>query len=672
MTDPMPAPVPKIDWLRVAHLALTSRWMDTLEERELAPAGQVAYQFSARGHELSQILLGTLLNHAHDGVFPYYRSRPLALTLGLTPRQLFAGGLGRAGTSSEGRDVGVLYSKPAGDGPAILPVPGDVGAQYTLAAGWAQAIRYRRDALGAAEWGGALAAAHGGDGSTAANGFWAALNIAATLKLPQLFFIEDNGYAISVPTALQNPRGNIADNLSSYRDLHVIQASGVIPPETAAAVAEAVYHVRAGNGPCLLRLTVPRLAGHSITDTQAYKSPAQRAEEEARDPLRHLREFLTALTGVAWEALERQVEAEVRVALAEALAQPEPDPATARHFLFSDQAPEATPPAPAGPRLNLLDGVRRVLEAELARNPALLVFGEDVGLKGGVHGATQELQRKFGPARVFDTSLSEEGIIGRAIGLALAGLRPVPEIQFRKYMDPAMESLTTCGWLRWRTAGRFGAPVVVRVPAGLGKRGNDPFHTVSGEVTFARLAGWRVAFPSNAEDAVGLLRAALRGHDPVVFFEHRSLLDTAPARRPYPGDDYVLPFGRAAIVQAGDELTVVTWGEMVYRCLEAALPHAGRVEVIDLRTIAPWDRETVLASVRRTGKCLIVHEDALTAGFGAEVAAVVAEAAFTSLDAPLRRLAVPDCPIPYNAGLAQALVPGPEAIGQAMADLLAF
>lgn len=667
-----------VDWLHVARLALTSRWMDTIEEKELAPAGKVAYQFSTRGHELSQVLLGLALTHPRDGVFGYYRSRALALAIGLTPAEAFAGSLAKSGSASEGRDAGVLHSMHSRGGPTLLPTPGDVGAQYSPAAGWAQAIVYHRDVLGAAEWRGALALSHGGDGSIAANGFWAALNISATLLLPHLFVIEDNGYAISVPAACQTPGANIADNLLAFRNIHILQANGVLPTEVLGAIQEAVSYVRAGHGPCLLRLTVPRLAGHSLTDTQAYKSPEQRAEEESRDPLRHLRRYLIELMHLDWEALEKEVEAEVRAALAEAEARPDPAPETAAHFVFApaEAAPAERAPLPtpetAGPRLNLIDAVRRVLETELAREPRLLVFGEDVGPKGGVHGATLDLQRKFGPQRVFDTSLSEEGILGRATGLALAGLRPAPEIQFRKYVDPAMESVNTIGWLRWRTAGKFSAPVVVRCPVGLGKRSNDPFHTVNGEAIFAHLIGWRIAYPSNAADAAGLLRAALRGDDPTFFFEHRSLLDTAPARRPYPGDDYVLPFGLAATLQGGDELTVVTWGEMVYRCLEAAQPFAGRVEILDLRTISPWDREAVLASVRRTGKCLIVHEDNLTAGFGAEIAAVLADEAFQFLDAPVQRLTVPDCPIPYNAGLMRALVPDIPLLRRKMADLLAF
>jgi 2-oxoisovalerate dehydrogenase E1 component len=663
-----------IDWLRVARLALTSRWMDAIEEKELAPAGKIMYQFSARGHELSQILMGLALTHPRDGVFGYYRSRALALALGATAEELFAGGMAKAGGVSEGRDAGVLISFQSRGGALMLPTPGDVGSQYSPAAGWAQALTYRRRALKQAEYEGAIAVAHGGDGSTAANGFWASLNIAATLKLPLLYFVEDNGYAISVPGQLQNPGANIADNLSSYRNLHILQASGVIPPETAEAIREAVSYVRAGHGPCLLRLSVPRLAGHSITDNQAYKTPEQRAEEESRDPVRHLHDYVAELLRTDWPALDREAEAEVRAALAAAMQHPEPEPASARQYLFAAARPQPPipPPSSSGPRINLIEGVKRVLESELHHNPHVLVFGEDVGVKGGVHGATVGLQLRFGAERVFDTSLNEEGIIGRAVGLALNGLKPVPEIQFRKYVDPATEALTTAGWLRWRTAGKFAAPMVVRVPVGLGKKSNDPFHTVTGEATLARMLGWRVAFPSNAEDAVGLLRAAIRGDDPTFFFEHRSLLDTAPARRPYPGDDFVLPFGVAARLVGGDELTVVTWGEMVYRCLEAAQEFAGRVEVIDLRTIVPWDRECVLASVRKTGKVLVVHEDTVTAGFGAEIVATVAAEAFDSLDAPARRLAVPDSPIPYNAGLMQALVPGVEGIRRALADLLAF
>ncbi len=308
---------------------------------------------------------------------------------------------------------------------------------------------------------------------------------------------------------------------------------------------------------------------------------------------------------------------------------------------------------------------------ELSANPRCLVFGEDVGHKGGVHAATLGLQAKHGEARVFDTSLSEEGIIGRAVGMALAGLMPVPEMQFRKYADPATEQLHNIGSLRWRTAGRFAAPLVVRMPGGF-RRIGDPWHSVTDEAAFIHSVGWRVAYPSNAEDAVGLLRAALRGDDPVMFFEHRAMLDAASARRPYPGDDYALPFGHGRIVRPGEALTVVTWGAMVERCEAAAAQVGASIEIIDLRSLVPWDEDLVLTSVRKTSRCLIVHEDFQLVGFGAEIAAVIVEKAFLDLDAPVQRLAAPSVPVPFNTSLMDGMIPRVEQIRSRMEWLLAF
>ena len=316
----------------------------------------------------------------------------------------------------------------------------------------------------------------------------------------------------------------------------------------------------------------------------------------------------------------------------------------------------------------MLTAIRRTLDVELTLNPRMTVFGEDVGPKGGVHGATLGFQEKHGAARVFDTSLSEEGIIGRAIGLALTGLLPVPEIQFRKYADPATEQLNDCGTMRWRTRNRFAAPMVVRIPGGFFKCG-DPWHSQTNEVAFVHGIGWRVAVPSNAEDATGLLRSALRGNDPTLFFEHRALLDGAWARRPYPGDEYVVPFGVARHIRVGTELSIVTWGAMVERCERAAAAAGVDVEILDLRTLSPWDKPAVLASVAKTHRCLIVHEDNLTAGFGAEIAACVAKDCFFSLDAPIERLAMPDIPSPHSPLLLEAAVPGVAAITQAIQQI---
>jgi 2-oxoisovalerate dehydrogenase E1 component len=666
----------------VVRAALRSRRLDDLEEAELAPAGEVPYQFSARGHELGQVLLAGKLSHPHDAATVYYRSRPFLLASGLSLKEALAAGMGRGGSPSEGRDVGVVFSMPRRNGATILPASGDVGAQYTPAAGWAQSIIYRRDVLHEREWDGAIAVALGGDGSVATNGFWSALTIATTLRLPMLFFIEDNAYGLSVPSVLQTPGGDIARNLQSFSELRVLTGSGTDPDETAGLVGQAVGTVRSREGPCLLRLRVPRLSGHTFIDNQAYKTPEERDEEARRDPIPAL---LKRLPEADRSTIEQDVAAEIRRALEDARQSP-PSREDPRRHLFYDGvvqqigglAPDGVQrtyvgwDAEPGRRLNLIEAVRLVLEEELRANPRCLVFGEDVGAKGGVHGATAGLQVKFGEGRVFDTSLSEEGIIGRAVGMALAGLLPVPEIQFRKYADPATESINDCGTLRWRTAGKFAAPMVVRIPVGHGKRIGDPWHSVTGEAIFAHTLGWKLAFPSNAADAAGLLRSALRGQDPVLFFEHRALLDSAVARRPDPGPDFVLPMGEAAVLRAGSELSLVTWGAMVYPSLEAADRFPERVEVLDLRTIVPWDRASVIASVRKTGRCLVVQEDTWTGGFAGEILATVAAEAFGDLDAPPRRLTTPDAPIPYSADLMAAVLPNAETIASALADLLAF
>jgi 2-oxoisovalerate dehydrogenase E1 component len=678
------------DWRLVARLVLLSRSLDLLEETQLAPSGKIKYQFSAQGHELAQVLLAQLLTHPHDAATVYYRSRPFLLAAGLTSTEALAAGFGRALGPSAGRDVGVVFNLPRRTGPTILPASGDVGAQYTPATGWAQAILYRQRVLGELPWQGALATALGGEGSVAANGFWSGLTIATTLCLPVIFFIEDNGYGISVPGRLQTPGANIASNLAAFANLKTLNGNGTNPPEAWELIRGAVRHARSGAGPCLLRLQVPRLVGHTYIDDQAYKPAEERASEAERDPINCLKDYLldeNLLTQADWEDLQAEINSELEQAQQEAEAAPQPSADNvSQHLFFTGLSPQQgglrpekalppltnTSPSQDGARLNMLDAIRRTLQSEMEKNPRLLVFGEDVGVKGGVHGATLDLQSHFGPERVFDTSLSEEGIIGRSTGLALAGLLPVPEIQFRKYADPAHEQINDLGTLRWRTANHFAAPVVVRIPVGYGKTTGDPWHSLTGEAIYAHTLGWRLAFPSNATDATGLLRTALRGDDPTFFFEHRALLDSRVARRPYPGDDFCLPFGSASSLLQGDEVTVIAWGAMVYRCLAAAQDFPGRVSLIDLRTIIPWDRATVLESVHQTGKVLIVHEDTLTAGFGAELCAVIAAEAFNDLDAPIQRLATPDVPIPYNLGLMEAVLPGTRQIRQQIEVLLAY
>jgi 2-oxoisovalerate dehydrogenase E1 component len=653
--------------------------MDRIEERELVPAKKVLYQFSARGHDMAQVLLGLQLKDG-DAACGYYRSRPLLLALGVKLADALGSGMGLAGGYSDGRDIGVVFNYPNPGGAHALPMCGGVGAQYTPAAGWAQAIRYKREVLNEGPKD-AIALVLGGDASAATGGFWSALTIATTQQLPLLMYIEDNGYGISVPSDYQTPGKDIAANLASFSGLTIFNGDGTDPDQAAKLIAEAVAHVRQKQAPALLRLTVPRLEGHSAQDTQAYKTEEEVKAEWARDPLPKLRAN-SGLSDARWHDIEHEVAGQVAAAVAEAEARGVSDAErVTSHVFFEGEMQQVgggaglslegttDEPKPEGQRINMVTAIRRTLDQELEANPRVLLFGEDIGPKGGVHAVTLGMQEKFGVDRVFDTSLNEEGIVGRAVGMALAGLMPVPEIQFRKYSEPATEQIHDCGTMRWRTNNRYAAPMVLRVPGGFFKCG-DPWHSQTNEVEFIHNPGWKVAVPSNAEDAVGLLRASLRGNDPVIFFEHRAMYDDAWARRPWPGDAFVIPFGRAKKTREGDDITIVTWGAMVPRCEAAAEDMSA--DVIDLRTLMPWDKEAVLESVRRTRRCLIVHEDLRTGGFGAEIAAVVADEAFLDLDAPVARVTMPDIPSPHHPKLLDWAVPSVADIRAEIDRLVGF
>ncbi|MEM6644556.1 MAG: transketolase C-terminal domain-containing protein [Bacteroidota bacterium] len=674
-----------INWKDIALKMLISRAMDDLEEVELVPKKKVLYQFSARGHELGQLILAHLLDKPKDAASAYYRSRPLMIGLGLSAEDALSAPLTRSGGYSDGRDIGVVCNMPSSErGCVVLPMSGDVGAQYTPAVGWAQSILYHQKTLKDPHYKDSIAAILGGDGSVATNGFWSALTIATTQKLPVLFYIEDNHYGISVSSDFQTPGSNIAANLHSFKHLEIWDGNGSDPEEAHQFLKAGVDHVRARKGPALVRLTVPRLNGHSFQDNQAYKKESLIKKERTRDPLKAVKKLFSA---PEWKSLEKEAQTIVSEAASAAQNRPLPDISKVKKYVFSDteevqkigglrvegqQFPKESETAdPDKRRINIGEAINLALDYELKTNPKLLVFGEDVGLKGGVHAVTMGLQSKYGSERVFDTSLSEEGIIGRAVGMAYAGLMPVAEIQFRKYADPAMEQLNNCGTTRWRTANRFAAPIVVRMPGGFAKVG-DPWHSVTNEVMFAHAIGWQVAFPSNAQDAVGLLRSAMRSDNPTMFFEHRNLNDNRYARRPYPGDAFVVPFGKAKVLREGTEITLITWGAMCEAC-EAAVEQSGiSGEVIDLRTIIPWDKEAVLNSIKKTNRCLIVHEDALTAGFGAEIAAVLVSEGFHYLDAPVERIAMPDIPLPHNVPLMESVVPNAKGIAETMKKLISF
>ena len=679
----------KLDWKDVARLMLTSRAMDEKEESELVPQKKVLYQFSARGHELGQILLGKYLTHNKDAASAYYRSRPLLLTLGLDLEDAMAAPMGKSGSYSDGRDIGVVCNKPDADSPKVLPMAGDVGSQYTPAIGWAQGIEYRRTVLKDSDYEGAISVILGGDGSVATNGFWSALTIATTQNLPVLFYIEDNGYGISVTSEYQTPGGNIAKNLGSFGNLTIFEGDGTEVEEAQDLLEKSVNHVRERKGPALIRLTVPRLNGHSYQDNQAYKPADLVEEEKAKDPLHKLKNYLVPdkLSDKVWNNLEKKAKSVIDETAENALARPNPDTSHTTKYAFAEEGdvqgigglmveghsfPESSEiPEPEKQRINIVEAVRRTMKYELKTNDKLLVFGEDVGAKGGVHAATMDLQSEFGKDRVFDTSLSEEGIIGRSVGLAYAGLMPVAEIQFRKYADPATEQLNNCGTTRWRTANRFAAPIVVRMPGGFAKCG-DPWHSMCNEVQFIHAIGWQVAFPSNAEDAVGLLRSAMRSNNPTMFFEHRNLLDAKYARKPYPGDKFIIPFGKGKKLQEGDQITIVTWGAMCERSEEAVNELGISADIIDLRSLVPWDKDLVLESIKKTNRCLIVHEDTQTAGFGAEIASVIVKEAFTYLDAPVERITMPDIPVPYNVDLMESVLPTAESIAKGIDRLINY
>ncbi|NGP88439.1 alpha-ketoacid dehydrogenase subunit alpha/beta [Fodinibius halophilus] len=690
----LPPIVDSVDWAHIAELMLTSRAMDDKEENELVPNKEVLYQFSARGHELGQILLGSQLTHKHDAASAYYRSRPLMLSLGLELDDAMAAPMAKSGGYSDGRDIGVVCNKPGLDGPTVLPMAGDVGSQYTPAIGWAQGIQYHNQTLEQDEYDRAISVVLGGEGSVATNGFWSALTIATTQDLPILFYIEDNGYGISVPGEFQTPGGNIAKNLYSFKNIRIFDGDGTDPVEAADLLSQSVNYVRDRKGPALIHLTMPRLNGHSYQDNQAYKSQELIEQEQEADPLNSIKTFLVPdrITEAEWNNLEEKAETDIEEATKAALSRPEPDPQETTRYAFEEKKedgsadlqligglapsdhtfPESSEtPNPGKQRINIVEAIRKTLDYELETNPKVMVFGEDVGAKGGVHAATMGLQTAHGESRVFDTSLSEEGIIGRSVGLAYSGLMPVAEIQFRKYADPATEQLNNCGTIRWRTANQFAAPIVVRMPGGFAKCG-DPWHSLCNEVFFAHAVGWQLVMPSNAQDAVGLLRSALRSNNPTIFFEHRNLLDAKYARRPYPGDKYIVPLGKAKTLREGNDVTVVTWGAMCEQCEKAVDQSGIDAEILDLRSIMPWDKEAILKSVQKTNRCLIVHEDTQTAGFGAEISATLSKQAFTYLDAPIERLAMPDIPVPHNVQLMDSVLPNVDKITKKLNSIVRF
>jgi 2-oxoisovalerate dehydrogenase E1 component len=521
-----------------------------------------------------------------------------------------------------------------------------------------------------------------GDGTTSQGDFHEALNWASRVKAPVIFLVEDNGYAISVPVADQTPGGKVANLGRGYDNLETVEVDGCDFVASFEVMQAAVARARKGDGPTLVVADVVRLLPHSSSDDQRkYRPEEELAADKARDPVEALRELLIAQkvkTADEMDALDAQVKDDVDAAADRAEAAPMPARDTAEKWVWSEEPePALTEPPQDGEPTVLVDAINRALKEEMARNKKMLIFGEDVAHeKGGVFTATRGITKQFGEDRCFNSPLAESSIIGVAIGLAMRGYKPVPEIQFGDYVWTAMMQIRNeLATVRYRSNNAFSCPAVVRIPIG-GYIHGALCHSQNIESFFAHIPGLKIALPSTALDAYGLLKAAIRGNDPVLFLEHKGLYRQNHAKSVLPkGDDWVLPFGKAAIRRAGDDLTVVTYGAMVQRALQAAnelADHGFSAEVIDLRSLNPVDWDTVMASVKKTGKCLVVQEDCRFVGYGAEIAAEVGERCFEHLDGPVRRLAGKDSPVPFNWDLEEEILPQMKDVTKAMMDLAEF
>jgi 2-oxoisovalerate dehydrogenase E1 component len=673
-----------------------------LDDREiqLKNQNQIFFQISGAGHEAILIAAGMLLRPAYDWFYPYYRDRALCLALGMTPDEMLLSGVGaQDDPNSGGRQMPSHWGSKRLN---IVSQSSPTGTQCLQAVGCAEATllysrlseiadrasRFRDDELVYLSI---------GEGGTSEGEFWESLNTACNLRLPILYLIEDNGYAISVPVEVQTAGGDIARLVESFPGLQVSRVDGTDFLKSYAVMRDAVTYVRARKGPAFVHAKVIRPYSHSLSDDEKlYKTPEQRKSEAQRDPITLLGQFLKSRSLITDEQIASiafQAERECAEASDRAMKAAKPPKESALTWLYSPDVDPAgaafeSTPRPEGKPDTMVAAINRTLKDEMARNPRVVVFGEDVADcsridalplvpgKGGVFKVTHGLQRAFGSDRVFNSQLAEASIIGRAIGMATRGLKPVVEIQFFDYIWPAMMQLRDeMSMLRYRSANNFSCPMVIRVPIGGYLRGGGPYHSQSGESIFAHCPGIRIAFPSNAVDAAGLLRTAIRCDDPVMFLEHKHLYRQTYNKGEYPGPEYTIPFGKGAVRRSGDDVAVITWGALVQRSMLAAQQAQNdglSVAVIDLRTIVPYDWELIAEVVRHTNRVIVAHEDQLCCGFGAEIAARIADELFEYLDAPVKRIGALNCPVAYCPDLEEAILPQASSVLQAITDIARY